>query len=173
MVAVEIDAGGRVQARFAAALFAAGGVCAGHSVHVGGWGADVGNVAVEFWHGGESADFFEYAFFAAALDEFALVCCDRAEVAASEAAPVGYDAVFDHIVCGDAFAFVATCYGVELATLYIALNTVSIKKGGNEANAPRIAYQNNFVGKKFRLQMKVESTAVSVDNQLTGWKYTF
>ena len=107
MRAVQVGAGLGEDAGLAPAFRAQVLVAAVHAVHVGGRGAQVGDVAVELRHRGEPADLLEDGFLAARLDEFALVGGDRAEVAAAEAAAVRDDRVLDHVVGRDALALVA------------------------------------------------------------------
>ena len=107
VIAVQIDAGSREETGFAAALRAARQVLSVHSVHIGGRRSEIGDIAVKVGHRGKTLYLFEYALFRAGLDKFALMGGYSAEIAASEAPAVGDDRILDHIVGGDAFAFVA------------------------------------------------------------------
>ena len=72
-----------------------------HLVHVRGGAADVADRAFEVLVRGHGLDFLHHRFVAARLNNAALVCGDRAERAAAEAAAHDRDGVFDHLVRGD------------------------------------------------------------------------
>ena len=69
---------------------------------------------------------------------------------------------------GNALALVGAGDGMELAALYFALFSVEV--GSNGIYAGRIAHEYDTVGQLFRLQMQVETGAVSIDNQFGFWK---
>ena len=105
--AVQVRAGAREETGLPAAFRAQVRVLAVQAVHVGRRRAEVGDVAVEFGHGRQFADFLQDGALAARLDEFALVSGDRAEVATAEAASVRDDRVLDHVVRRNALTLVA------------------------------------------------------------------
>ena len=61
---------------------------------------------------------------------------------------------------------VLACYGVELATLYVAFYTALVKKRSNHVYAVLVTDKDDFVGKVLRTDMQVECRTVAVDNQL-------
>ena len=66
----------------------------------------------------------------------------------------------------DALAVVASCDGVELSTLHIALYAAFVKERSHHVHSVLVADQDDFVGKKLRLQVQVKRTAIRIDNQL-------
>ena len=62
------------------------------------------------------------------------------------------------------FAFIHTCDGVELTAADFMFNAVEM--GGNGVHTSRITYKDDLVGQKLRLQMKVKTRAVAIDDQL-------
>ena len=71
----------------------------------------------------------------------------------------------------NALALIDTSDGVKLATAHLALFFVEV--GGHCVYAGRIAHQNYLVGQLFRLQMKVETRTVGIDNQFGFRKCSF
>ena len=106
MVGVEVFADVGMDAGGAFALVAEVEVLAVHGVHVGRGTTQVAEVAFEIGELGDGLDLTKDAFLAAGGDEFALVGGDGAEGATSETATVEADGELDHLVGGDAFAFV-------------------------------------------------------------------
>ena len=71
-----------------------------------------------------------------------------------------------------AFALVATRNGVELTALYITFDAPFVKEGCHHIHAILVAYEDDLVGKKFGLEVQMKCTAIVVDDQLTGGKYS-
>ena len=65
---------------------------------------------------------------------------------------------------GDALAFIRTGDGVELTAADLALFRVEV--GCDGVNSGWIAHEDHTVGQLFWLQMKMETRAVVVDDQL-------
>ena len=63
----------------------------------------------------------------------------------------------------DALALIGASNGVELTTADLALFRVEV--GCNGVNTGRITHQNYLVGQLFRLQMKVKTRTIGIDNQ--------
>ena len=66
-------------------------------------------------------------------------------------------------LAGDALAFVGTRNGMELATADFVFNGVEV--GSNSIYTSWVADEDNTVCQKFGLQMKVETGAVTVDDE--------
>ena len=66
-------------------------------------------------------------------------------------------------LAGDALAFVGTRNGMELATADFVFDGVEV--GSNSIYTSWVADEDNTVCQKFGLQMKVETGAVTVDDE--------
>ena len=106
MVGIEIWANLWVDARWAFAALAHLCVASSHAVHVGGGASQIAKVSLEIGMLDHFFYFAQNAFFASADDKFSLVRADGTESASPEAPAVNVDGVFNHLVCGDALAFV-------------------------------------------------------------------
>jgi hypothetical protein len=73
--------------------------------------------------------------------------------------------------CGDtrdAFAFILTCDGMELTALDVALNAAFVEERSYHINATLVADQYHLIRQMFWANVKVEYTAVLIDNELAS-----
>ena len=107
MTAVHVRTRSREQTRLASADIAQFLVLAPHAVHVRSRRTQIGDIAGKSRHIQQTLDLLDNGSLGAGLDELALMCGNRTEIAASEASPVRIDRIFDHVIRRNAFAVIS------------------------------------------------------------------